>query len=115
MKLKSIWDKGFSIVRDGKEIQLTKEEISKIQEQLDVAYGIESMACFLDEAEPDEDEDIIDLLNNVENDDLPYEIWHNFLDTIFEDTGTIEREIVKQNAKEYIEALKGGRGYELSI
>lgn len=61
-------------MREGKEIQLTKEEIAQIQEQLDIGYGIESIAYFLDEADSDEDEEVIEFLENVENDSLPYEI-----------------------------------------
>lgn len=33
-------------------------------------------------------------------------IWHEFLDYVFEDTGLLEREIVKRNAKDYIQAYK---------
>ena len=96
--MESFVEEGFKIIRDGKIITLTSEEMSRFR-YLDMAVdGKNSIECAEDYF--DGDATIQKMKNNEE---LCYDIETDILDVLFSDSGDTEYEVIKR----YYSELKG--------
>lgn len=89
---------GFKIERDGKIFTLTQEEMSDfryLDQALDGRICLEYyLECYPTD---DKEKDIIEKMMNDE--EVCYNIEQDLLDTVFEDCGMVEQEIIKDYIK----------------
>jgi len=95
--MNSFKDEGFKIERDGKVIILTSEEMYEFRYMEAALNGYCCLECHLNNLE--EDNDIVEKM--MSNEDTCYNIENEILDTMYQDSGSIELEVIKDYIKKY--------------
>lgn len=90
------FNKGFKIERDGKIITLTPEVMSDFRFLDKAIDGRNCLDCYNQIGDENEQLLIEEMMNDEET---YYNIENDFLDIVFDDTGVIEREVIKEYIK----------------
>ena len=106
----SIWTDGIKIERDnGIVIELTPQEIGNINYLLNLEDGRNSVRWFLDNLDVTEEENqkYFENEEKILNDDiLCYNIFCDYTDNVYYDTGELEYDIVKDSLDEAVKRYK---------
>lgn len=108
--MRDIWEDGFEIERDGQKITLTKDEIREIKKLFDAYNGRGSIEYWFDSIWEDESEERIKAAEQMmEDETVCANVWQNFLDDVFYDSGEVENNTVNYMLDDYIRDTKGDK------
>lgn len=98
-------NEGFKIIRDGKVIILTNEEMASFRELDQALTGRDCIELFLDSCDFTEEE-AKTLIKAMENTTECYEIEQDILNILFEDAGETELEVINSYLEHKKEELE---------
>ena len=102
--MRHIWDEGFEIERDGQKITINPQEIALISNLIDAWKGRGSIEYWLDCIDEDTDETLVQAAKKaMEDENICFDVWNDFEEDCFYNSGEIEYEVVEDTLRRYIE------------
>lgn len=102
--MRHIWDEGFEIERDGQKITINPQEIRAISNLIDAWNGRGSIEYWLQYIDENTDETLVQAAKKaMEDENICCDVWNDFEEDCFYNSGEIEYEVVTDALERYIE------------